>query len=293
MFGYVTIYHKGLEKPELDRYQAYYCGLCRTLGQKYGLPGQLTLSYDLAFIAILHSALYEPQTQFSAGRCAPHPIKARPRAANEFLDYAADMTIALAYFKALDDWQDDRSLPGGLTAQLLKKRYEAVRADYPRQCADLEKNLRTLSEVEAAQSDSPDAAANCFGALMASLFVREEDYWSRTLRLFGASLGRFIYMVDAACDYDADTRKHSYNPVLLMGRQPEDMRDVLTLLLGDASAAFESLPIVSDADILRNILYEGVWQSYNESLHRRAEKQKKHSDRTTKENGDDSPVKGG
>ena len=80
MFGYVTIYHKGLAKPELDRYQAYYCGLCRTLGQKYGLPGQLTLSYDLAFIAILHSALYEPQTQFSAGRCAPHPIKARPLA---------------------------------------------------------------------------------------------------------------------------------------------------------------------------------------------------------------------
>mgnify|MGYP006890121054 FL=1 len=100
-------------------------------------------------------------------------------------------------------------------------------------------------------------------------------------------------MVDAACDYDADTRKHSYNPVLLMGRQPEDMRDVLTLLLGDASAAFESLPIVSDADILRNILYEGVWQSYNESLHRRAEKQKKHSGNTTKESGDDSPVKGG
>lgn len=157
----------------------------------------------------------------------------------------------------------------------------------------LEKNLRALSEVEAAHSDSPDAAANCFGALMASLFVREEDYWSRTLRLFGASLGRFIYMVDAACDYDADTRKHSYNPVLLMGRQPEDMRDVLTLLLGDASAAFESLPIVSDADILRNILYEGVWQSYNEFLHRRAEKQKKHSGNTTKENGDDSPVKGG
>ena len=157
----------------------------------------------------------------------------------------------------------------------------------------MEKNLRALSEVEAAHSDSPDAAANCFGALMAALFVRKEDYWSRTLRLFGASLGRFIYMVDAACDYDADTRKHSYNPVLLMGRQPEDMRDVLTLLLGDASAAFESLPIVSDADILRNILYEGVWQSYNESLHRRAEKQKKHSDRTTKESGDDSPVKGG
>ena len=73
-------------------------------GQKYGLPGQLTLSYDLAFIAILHSALYEPETQFTAGRCAPHPVKARPRAANEFLDYAADMTIALAYYNFLDNW---------------------------------------------------------------------------------------------------------------------------------------------------------------------------------------------
>ena len=267
--------------------------IMQSLGDRHGFRGRMTLTYDMTFLAIFLSALYEPAEAHGQMRCLPHPKEAHDFVRTSMTDYAADMTIALAYFKALDDWQDDRSLPGGLTAQLLKKRYEAVSADYPRQCADLEKNLRALSEVEAAHSDSPDAAANCFGALMASLFVREEDYWSRTLRLFGASLGRFIYMVDAACDYDADTRKHSYNPVLLMGRQPEDMRDVLTLLLGDASAAFESLPIVSDADILRNILYEGVWQSYNESLHRRAEKQKKHSGNTTKESGDDSPVKGG
>ena len=135
MFGYVTIYHKGLEKPELDRYQAYYCGLCRTLGQKYGLPGQLTLSYDLAFIAILHSALYEPQTQFFAGRCAPHPIKARPRAANEFLDYAADMTIALAYYNFLDNWQDDHSRASLRQAKKLEGHLPAIRARWPRQTA--------------------------------------------------------------------------------------------------------------------------------------------------------------
>lgn len=293
MFGYVRPCLESLDEAQKKRYRAWYCGLCQSLGDRHGFRGRMTLTYDMTFLAIFVSALYEPAEAHGQMRCLPHPKEAHDFVRTSMTDYAADMTIALAYFKALDDWQDDRSLPGGLTAQLLKKRYEAVSADYPRQCADLEKNLRALSEVEAAHSDSPDAAANCFGALMASLFVREEDYWSRTLRLFGASLGRFIYMVDAACDYDADTRKHSYNPVLLMGRQPEDMRDVLTLLLGDASAAFESLPIVSDADILRNILYEGVWQSYNEFLHRRAEKQKKHRDRTTKESGDDSPVKGG
>ena len=64
MFGYVTIYRKGLAKEELDRYQAYYCGLCQALGRRYGLPGQLTLSYDMAFVAMLLSALYEPETRF-------------------------------------------------------------------------------------------------------------------------------------------------------------------------------------------------------------------------------------
>lgn len=52
MFGYVTLYRKGLADAEMDRYQAYYCGLCRTLGRRYGRTGQLALSYDLSLIHI-------------------------------------------------------------------------------------------------------------------------------------------------------------------------------------------------------------------------------------------------
>ena len=94
MFGYVTIYRKGLADADMDRYQAYYCGLCRALGRRYGRTGQLALSYDMAFVAILLTALYDVPTAYTAGRCAPHPIKPRPRANNEFMDYAADMTAA-------------------------------------------------------------------------------------------------------------------------------------------------------------------------------------------------------
>ena len=94
MFGYVTIYRKGLADADMDRYQAYYCGLCRALGRRYGRTGQLALSYDMAFVAILLTALYDVPTAYTAGRCAPHPIKPRPRADNEFMDYAADMTAA-------------------------------------------------------------------------------------------------------------------------------------------------------------------------------------------------------
>ena len=211
MFGYVTIYHKGLAKPELDRYQAYYCGLCRTLGQKYGLPGQLTLSYDLAFIAILHSALYEPETQFSAGRCAPHPIKARPRAANEFLDYAADMTIALAYYNFLDNWQDDHSRASLRQAKKLEGYLPAIREHWPRQTAAITAQLDALNALEKAGSHDLDALCRAFGDLLGTVFACREDIWSPTLQAMGRGLGGFIYLMDAYDDLPKDARKGQFN----------------------------------------------------------------------------------
>ena len=133
MFGYVTLYRKGLADAEMDRYQAYYCGLCRTLGRRYGRTGQLALSYDMAFVAILLTALYDTPTAFSEGRCVPHPLKKRPRADNELLDYAADMTAALAYYNFLDDWQDDHRRASLTQAQKLEPSLPALRERWPRQ----------------------------------------------------------------------------------------------------------------------------------------------------------------
>ena len=112
MFGYVTIYRKDLPPEVIDRYQAYYCGLCEALGRRYGAAGRMTLSFDMTFAAVLLSALYDPETVYSTGRCAPHPLKPRPRAANRYVDYAADMSIALAYYNFLDDWQDETKETG-------------------------------------------------------------------------------------------------------------------------------------------------------------------------------------
>ena len=133
MFGYVTLYRKGLADAEMDHYQAYYCGLCRTLGRRYGRTGQLALSYDMAFVAILLTALYDTPTAFSEGRCVPHPLKKRPRADNELLDYAADMTAALAYYNFLDDWQDDHRRASLTQAQKLEPSLPALRERWPRQ----------------------------------------------------------------------------------------------------------------------------------------------------------------
>ena len=38
--------------------------------------------------------------------------------------------------------------------------------------------------------------------------------------------------------------------------------DILCMMMGECSAEFEKLPCLADIDILRNILYDGVWNRY-------------------------------
>ena len=59
MFGYIGINRQELKVRELERYRAFYCGLCDTLRTRYGLGGQMTLTYDMTFLIILLSSLYE------------------------------------------------------------------------------------------------------------------------------------------------------------------------------------------------------------------------------------------
>ena len=40
--------------------------------------------------------------------------------------------------------------------------------------------------------------------------------------------------------------------------------DLLSMLLGDRTAVFEQLPLEQDLHLMRNILYTGVWQKYNQ-----------------------------
>ena len=275
MFGYVRANLNDLSEQEKNRYRAFYCGLCQALGERHGQRGRMTLSFDMTFLTMFLGSLYEPEEKAGEMRCVPHPARPHPFVRTEITDYAADMTVALSYFKCLDDWQDDRKPAAKAGADLLSRCYDAVKERWPVQTAVMETSLRELSEVEKRRVESPDVAAGAFGKLMGGLFVMKDDYWRGALRAFGTSLGRFIYLADAACDYDKDRKSGSYNPVVLMGRAPEDMRDMLMQTLGTASTAFESMPMLRDEHILRNVLYSGVWQTYNESMEKRKDGEKR------------------
>ena len=59
MFGYVIPNQAALSPEAQARYRTAYCGLCRRIGALHGLRGRLTLSYDLTFLNLLLSSLYE------------------------------------------------------------------------------------------------------------------------------------------------------------------------------------------------------------------------------------------
>ena len=266
MFGYVQANIRTLDEAQLRRYRGAYCGLCRSLKARYGQLSRMTLTYDLTFLVLLLSSMYEPEERSGSGRCLPHPVHRRDWWANRFTDYAADMNVALAYFNCADDWQDEKKPLALAGTKLLEPCYRAAAARWPRQCAAIETCMAELQAIETAADPAPDAAADCFGRLMGELFTPEPDpVWAPCFRAFGAALGRFIYMMDAWVDYERDRKRGSYNPLLALhgdGLTQEETLALLKMHIGECTAEFERLPLVQDVDILRSVLYSGVWTRY-------------------------------
>ncbi len=77
MFGYVIPNQAALSPEAQARYRSAYCGLCRRIGALHGLRGRLTLSYDLTFLDLLLSSLYDGETALHTGadHCPIHPIR--------------------------------------------------------------------------------------------------------------------------------------------------------------------------------------------------------------------------
>ncbi len=270
MFGLVSASVPELTREEKQRYNSIYCGICREIRQSCSQRARLVLSYDMTFLALLLMSLYEPEETAGSRACGLHPIKPRPWVDNEYIRYAARMNVALAYYKCLDDWQDDRKTSAKVMAKHLQAFMPALEGEYPRQCGAICECIGELTRLEKENCGDVDAVANCFARLMAELMVYREDLWAPTLREVGFYLGRFVYLADAVSDAPKDRKGKQYNPLLLSGTDPHSWEEYLVLAMAKCTGAFERLPLVQDKKILDNILYSGVWTNFKT---RKAEEQ--------------------
>jgi len=312
MFGYINVNASELKVREFVRYRAFYCGLCRSLKERCGLGSRAVLSYDMTFLAILLSSLYEPKVSVRICRCAAHPLKKHKELRSEYTDYAADMNVLASWFLASDKIQDARetgfldahhmpNVPGaadlaagGSLKAVLLPAMKRIRSQYPEKVRNIESYIGQLRNLELSAKEQgfpdyhgdpvdPDSfltnkdaayyqllekACSLNGMITAEFFAVREDMWTRDLREIGYHLGRFIYLMDAFEDIERDIRQENFNPLLPLyqedtGNFSSACLDYMNIAMASCAAAFERLPLLKDAEILRNIIYAGVFSKYN------------------------------
>ena len=289
MFGYVRPALDQLEQGDTDLYRAAYCGLCHTLGARYGLTARLFLNYDLTFLLMLLERSCSAQER----RCMIHPIRKRSCLCRSgTVDTVADYSVILLWWQLQDNIADHgvwRSLKYRLAAMCLRRSYQKARKLCPAFDAHARRQLERLHRLEAEKCDSIDRPADCFAALLAGAAAAEDEpVRRRVLEQLLYHLGRWIYLVDAADDLKKDLKSGCYNPLLLQyphtdGELSADSRQALGQTL-DASirqmaAAFELADFGENTAVVQNIVYEELYlvgaAVLNGTYHRRPKRKLK------------------
>ena len=274
MFGYVLVDKPELKIREFDVYKSWYCGLCRTLKERSGFLGQMTLTYDMTFLILLLHGLYEPEERCGECRCIAHPTKKHCTRTDEFSEYAADMNLLLMYYKCLDDWNDNKKVTRLGYAKALKGKCRKIEQRYPEKAQAIAATLAKLSQLEAENCRDLDRVSGCFGQLMGEIMACKQDLWEKDLRELGFYLGKYIYLLDAYEDLEKDKEAGSFNPLIDLSETEsfeEQIFAILEMMMAEAALRFERLPILENEQILRNILYSGVWSRYDIAKEKRKE----------------------
>ena len=272
MFGYVLPPLKGMDPMERDRFQRTYCGLCHTLGQRYGLAARFVLNYDFTYLAILLSDGEEAPP--CCARCPASPLKQRCyQPSTPAMELAADESVILAYWQ-LRDAVADRGFWGGLGARclscLLRPAYQKAQKARPRFDESTQRQLRCLSALEAAGSPEMDRAAEAFAQLLQGAAEEVSDpVRRRVLSQMLYHLGRWVYLIDAADDLKKDAASGNYNPVALRFRlkdgawTPESRQEFVQTLdesVHMIATAFELWDFGCWQSLLERTIYTGFFQ---------------------------------
>ena len=260
MLGYIRPYPAELKLREYQYYRGVYCGVCRAMGRCTGHCSRMALSYDLVFLALIRLALSggnpsqeqsDRPVRFEKRRCLVHPVRRRMSLeAGEVSDYVACAAAVLNYYKLLDDKTDEQGvkrLRAALVLPSFRRFLRRAERRFPALSEGVAPAMRRLGDMEKEGLPSADEPADVFGEVLSALFSYglEQDK-ARIARHIGRHIGRWLYLIDAADDYEEDARRGRPNPLRRLygdeGLTPERRKHLdvaLALELKHAADAFD------------------------------------------------------
>lgn len=283
MFGYIKICKPELKVKEYEVYRAVYCSLCKTLGKSYGLLPRLMLNYDFTFLALLNLSMRDGCEGFKAGRCAFNPLK-KCSYCNDVaaLDMPAAAAVIMTYYKIDDNVNDEhgiKRLGFVLLKFLYSSHFKKAAKKYPVIKEICSEYVGAQKQLEKLGCENLDEAADPTSMALDRIFslCSEDDSQKRVLSRLGYCMGRYIYLLDAACDLPRDMEKSEYNVMkkdaAQSGMKPSDfakkrITPQLYFCSNEAAKAFELLDIKKYKTVLGNIIYLGLEDTFTKEFNK-------------------------
>lgn len=283
MFGYVKPLKDDLKVSQLTVFKSYYCGLCQHIKKDFGELPRFVLNYDLTTLALLLDGLSPTKTYMRDSYCVTSPLKKKPMiVANEALTYAAQMNVALVYYKLLDDVSDEKSLKSQMLAHTLSPYRQHFRPEILPINQAIATQLGALQAMEQSKAfTSLDEISHPTAEMVAHImshypYALKEDTPAlrEALYDFGYALGKWIYIIDALDDLEKDMTKGHFNPLnvlynpdgspyeVLIGKIHDQVSFTLLNCGYNCLHTLQALPLVRNRAILTNIVKLGMMDEY-------------------------------
>ncbi len=268
MFGYIQYDRPYLYIKDFELYRAMYCGVCKGLGRTCGQISRLGLSYDAAFFSALLHNIKNTDVKIEKQSCiTKFGIKHPMALVDELTEGVACLNTVLVYYKLSDDIADEKK--GGLRRKLFGGAFRRAAARHPAIAESVGRNMRLQAERERAGCASVDMAADATATMLreCSDLLLGEAATPQTGALF-YDIGKWIYLTDAADDYDKDAEKGTYNPFRaaygcankaeLLKKYGGELRFLFNTLFYDMREQLSQIRFHFNRDLTDNILLRGM-----------------------------------
>lgn len=289
MLGYVTTEKQELKMREYEIYRGYYCGVCKSIGRRYGQLPRFALSYDAAFLAMLLAGLSAEPDLVSKEHCIIHPVKKNTAIRNEAIDYAADVMLILTWYKLRDDVNDEKKTSARAALLQMKPIFNKLLKTRGPLCDAISAELREMDRLEKDKCANLDQVSETFAKILEAVFLAGPGTTNhdtqRILGRLGYHLGKWIYLMDAWDDLEENIKTGAYNPLIyryeyLTSESPEAFRDRirstcewhLLVCCGEMGKAMDLLEIKKNIGIIENIVYLGLLRRTEKVLGKEEEK---------------------